>query len=549
MGDDAPDYQDLARELSTLRTMVEKVHERVRRLERAAGFRPGQITTPEQPRSTEAEALAGTPSAPKISLEQRIGEYWFAQAGIVIFILGLIFLISYTFTEFRPFWQAVTGYGITFLIFGLSRLMQKRFTFLSEILFPGSLLLLYYVTLRLHFFHAEPIISNKAIALTLLLIILGIQLRITWQKDSQLLAFMPVLLGFLTALLSDTHHFALILIVATAVVAALLFSIKHWQIFGIASIGFTYVSFLIYLLNNPILGKEIQLLPRHDWMLVYLVATLIVFTLVSFRPRVNEYLTRVTRIALTTVNSSGFYLVALLVTFHFFHQNLAFWNFVFAGVLFAIATAHWTIRQSKYSTSFYASFSYIALTIGILSAAEAPDIFLYLVWQSAIVIGTAIWFKSGIIIWANMGIYLIVLLAYLFVPAESGMVNVHFAIVAFFSERLLTVGTVRIKKTPVFFHYIYVFTGYAMLVYGLALLLPPGYVSMFWFIVSAGIMAVGYVLDLRYYKWIGFSSIVAPVFRIFIIDLAALEPIYRVFSFVAIGAGLMAIAIFYTRKG
>lgn len=539
---------DLSRQLNALRNTVDNLRERIRRLEQRIGSEPDLSETVRDTSQTTPPASDQTESSPRISLEQQIGEYWFAQGGMVILLIGLIFLVSYAFTEFRPLWQAVIGYGVTLGVFVVSRLLRTRKDTLARILFPGSLLLAYYVTLRLHFFHVDPIIGSKTLTLFLLIAILGIQAWVAWRRESQWLAFMPVILGFATALISDTHYFALAFIVVTAVAAALMLSIKHWQILGISSIVLAYLSFLIYLLNNPLLGKKVQLLPEHDWILVYLLTTLVGYTLVSFRPHINVYLTKATRIALTTVNSSGFYLVSLLVTFHFFRSNLAFWNFVYAGVLFSIAVFHWTIRRSKYSTSFYASFSYIALTVALLAAADVPNIFLYLVWQSAIVIGTAIWFQSAIIIWANMGIFLLVVFSYLFIATSVGAVNFHFAVVSIFSERLLAYAKPRIKTLPGFFHYIYIGTGYFMLIFGLALVLPASYISVAWFAISAVYLLAGFTLRLPHYRWMGFGSIVIPVFRIFLIDLAALEPIYRVLSFVAVGIGLIAIAIFYARK-
>jgi len=541
---DLNENPDISRQFQDLKNTIKQLEQRLQRLEKMAGV---LVQSPGSATSSESETNTGV-QLPEFNLEQRIGAYWFAQLGIVILIIGLIFLISYAFTEFKPFWQALIGYGITAVVYGLSRLFRDRLQFISKVLFPGSLLLLYFVTLRLHFFHASPIIPNKDMALVLLLIILGFQLRVAWVRDSQWLGFMPVILGFLTALLSDTHHFALSLIVLTALMAALMLSIKHWQLLGLSGIILTYISFLLYLLNNPLLGKQIQVLPEHDWMIVYLLVTLIIFAVVSFRPNVNDYLTRTTRIGLTTLNSSGFYLVALLITFEFFKANLAFWNFIYAAVLFTIAVAHWTIRKSKYSTSFYASFSYIALTVGILAATKAPDLFLWLVWQSALVIGTAMWFQSNIIIWANMGIYLLVLASYIFVTDASGFVNLNFTLVAILSERLLTYARSRIKNLPNFFHGIYVVTGYAMFIYGLALILPKPYISVAWFGVSAIFLVSGYLLQQTYYRWVGFISFMIPVTRIFIIDLASLEPIYRVLSFIVVGIGLVAIAIFYSRR-
>ena len=87
-----------------------------------------------------------------------------------------------------------------------------------------------------------------------------------------------------------------------------------------------------------------------------------------------------------------------------------------------------------------------------------------------------------------------------------------------------------------------------MFIFGLALVLPGSYVSVAWFGVSALYLVAGYILNLPHYRWMGFGTIAIPVVRIFVIDLASLEPIFRVLSFVLVGIGLISIAIFYARK-
>jgi len=548
MKDNAQKLKQIEEQIHHLQSTIRSLESRIAALESATDYDSAQKPPPEHSQQEVTQVDEALSRFSSINLEQQIGEYWFGQLGIVILIIGLIFFISYAFSEFPPFWQALIGYGITGLIYGISRIKSDRFKLLSNLLLPGSLFLLYFVTLRMHFFRETPIVGNKTVALIFLLLVLALQCYVAIRHRSQFLATITIILGFTTALLSDTHHFALITIVLTSIMAAFFFANYHWQVLGIGSIIFAYLGFLLYLLNNPLLGKQISILPSHDWMLVYLVATLVVFALVSFRPGVKQYLNRPTRILLTTVNSSGFYLVSFLVSFQFFRQQLAMWNFIFFGILFVIAVAQWTIRRSKYSTSFYASFSYIALTVAILTATQPPELYLWLAWQSALVIGTAIWFHSGIIIWANMGIYSIVFAVYLITGDYSGLVNFNFVIVAILSERLLQYTRTRLTGVPRFFQYLYMFTGFFMLLFGLSLSLPGPYISVAWFVASAAVWVGGYKFELAGYRYMGIGCVLLTVGRIFLIDLASLELIYRVISFLVVGAGLLLVGILYTRR-
>ncbi|GEM_PF-4801175 len=99
----------------------------------------------------------------------------------------------------------------------------QTYPFLSRILFGGGLLLLYYATLRLHFFTEHPLLTNKPVALILLLAIVAGHFYFASQRRSEFLTGMAVFLGNVTALAGDTTHLTLPLVAITAAVAVYLF--------------------------------------------------------------------------------------------------------------------------------------------------------------------------------------------------------------------------------------------------------------------------------------------------------------------------------------
>ena len=56
--------------------------------------------------------------------------------------------------------------------------------------------LLFYVTLRLHFFSADPLISNKTLSVFLLLMIVAFQAYLSIRNKSQAFAALAVLFYF-----------------------------------------------------------------------------------------------------------------------------------------------------------------------------------------------------------------------------------------------------------------------------------------------------------------------------------------------------------------
>ncbi len=136
------------------------------------------------------------------ALERRIGEFWLARVGIVALLVGTAFFIALPIAVLPPLLHSLIGYSSVVGLFFFSRLWRSTYPYLSRILFGGGMILLYYATLRLHFFTEHPIISNKFIALTLLLAVVGVHFYFAAQRKSELLTGIAVFLGYVTALMA-----------------------------------------------------------------------------------------------------------------------------------------------------------------------------------------------------------------------------------------------------------------------------------------------------------------------------------------------------------
>src|SRR3990172_7230725 len=73
------------------------------------------------------------------SLEFKIGEYWLAQVGAFVLMLGVAFFVSYPFQAIPPLFVSLIGYLSVAGIFGLSKFWHKTYQYLSKILFGSSL--------------------------------------------------------------------------------------------------------------------------------------------------------------------------------------------------------------------------------------------------------------------------------------------------------------------------------------------------------------------------------------------------------------------------
>src|SRR4030042_4606288 len=104
------------------------------------------------------------------NLEMRIGQFWFAKAGIVILALGIVFLLTFPYKTLPAILPSLVGYLLVIFILTLSFLWRNSITYLSSYLLGGGLVLLYFSTLRLHYFSLDSVIEKKSILIGLLLV-------------------------------------------------------------------------------------------------------------------------------------------------------------------------------------------------------------------------------------------------------------------------------------------------------------------------------------------------------------------------------------------
>ncbi len=80
--------------------------------------------------------------------------------------------------------------------------------------------------------------------------------------------------------------------------------------------------------------------------------------------------------------------------------------------------------------------AYSALSAAIIFQFENPNFFIWLCWQSLLVVSTAVWFKSRFIIVANFIIYILLFFSYLAISRDLSEVSLSFGIIALLSARI-----------------------------------------------------------------------------------------------------------------
>jgi hypothetical protein len=507
---------------------------------------PREGHAPLQEMEEQFAAVKEAKEAKETALELKIGEFWLARVGIVALLVGTALFIAYPIPLLPPLGHSLIGYLAVVGLFVAARFWRSTYPYLSRILFGGGLILLYYATLRLHFFTDHPLLANKVVALAILLAVVAAHFYFAARRRSEFLTGIAIFLGYATALFGDATHFTLSMVAATAA-ATIAFLMKYgFKTAALLSVVLAYFSHLLWLLGNPFLGHKLQAVAAHQNNLAYLFIYAAVFAVPNLL-RKEDADSESRRILLPLLNGAGFFGLAFLVTMIFFTQERALLNSCSAAFFLLLAATGWIAHQSRFATSFYACYGYLALSVAILTGFDAPQYFIWLGWQSLLVISTAIWFRSKIVVVANTIIYMAIFLAYLISSPSNLAVNSSYAIVALLSARLLNWKTERLALRTELMRNAYLASAFVIIPYGLYHAVPRNYVSLSWLGAAVFYFFMSLILKNKKYRWMAILTILLAAIYVFAIDLARLRAGYRIVSFLALGVVLIVVSLLYAR--
>ncbi len=184
--------------------------------------------------------------------------------GNIVLLFGIIFLTQYLVILGHQLSAVALGYFSAASIYFLAEYLKKTNSHLSFMFKMNAQVLLYYVTVRLHFFSTAPLIGNKSVTIILLVILAGFQAFISVRNKSQAFALLAVLFGLTTAILADSTIIMLPLIILTAAGGIIYFYRFDWRPLLIATIILTYTSFILWVIGNPYMGHTLQFITDRN---------------------------------------------------------------------------------------------------------------------------------------------------------------------------------------------------------------------------------------------------------------------------------------------
>jgi hypothetical protein len=373
-----------------------------------------------------------------------------------------------------------------------------------------------------------------------------ISLLVSAYRNSPYLCSLGLGLGFLTALVGETPNF-LFIVLSLLSISVVYFKFKYeWSYVLFFGIVLTYITHFIWFLNNPVLGNRMELVSSPESNLLFILVYSGIFAFGNLLrdkniPENNSVIMN------SLFNSLGCYGLYLFISATKFQTHFVLLHLLISIIFLFFAIGFWLREKSKFSTFFYSIAGYLALSFAIISRYEIPHVFIWLSWQSILVISTAIWFRSKFIVVANFFILSTIFIVYLVAASEYSLVGLNFGIVALVSARIMNWQKHRLELTTELMRNSYLVIAFLIVPYALYFLIPSGYISLSWIALTLFYYSLSLLLKNIKYRWMALGTLVLTITYLIIIGMTKLDPVYRIVSFLVLGTVLIITSLLYTR--
>jgi hypothetical protein len=497
--------------------------------------------------TSDTPLITNVPDEEERGLESQIGRFGLAWLGNIVLLFGITFLAQYLMNSGFRVVSFLTGFISSALIYILSEYLKKSNIHLAFIFRINALVLLFYITVRLHFFSLTPLIADKTISISLLLMLIALQLYLTVRYKSQTFAALAVLFALTAAVLGDSTNLTLSIVIITAAGAVYSYRRFNWEPLLIITIFLTYLTFFMWLFGNPLSGHPMEMITEHHSGVFYLLALASCFSVASlFRNKdsvSDDFL-----VSVIIINGIIFTLLLLLMVLRFYSTGyvtlftaLTIYALVFSIILHA--RSDW-----NFASAFYALYGFMAMSIALYGVVGLPRVYLLLALQSLLVVSMALWFRNRLIIVMNSILFLIILFVYLLSSKNVNSVNFSFALVALVSARIINWKSSRLHIKTDLIRNLYMAEGFVMMLVALMHAVPKQFVTFSWTMAALLYFLVSLLLKNIKYRYMALGTMICSAFYLFIVDLARIEIVYRILALLFLAALSIGISIYYTNR-
>ncbi|MGQ8336650.1 hypothetical protein ACUNWD_08875 [Sunxiuqinia sp. A32] len=482
----------------------------------------------------------------KKSLEVRAGEYGMAWLGNIILLFGFIFLVGYLENTSNPLISLIAGVGAVAGIYISAFFTRNSYNYLSKLFIYSGHLLLYFVIIRLHFFQKEPLIENSFTAMTIILFVLASLFYLAYHAKLQIMSAMVLLMMLATGIISNSIPFLAGISTIVSVLVLYLYFKYDWIKLFFAFIFLVYFGHLCWLLNNPLLNLQIELLESPGLNYLNLFATGFIFSLIALIPP-RETISKEIIIAAIIWNGLGFTFSLVLATIFYSQSNfiplyssIAVFCLIFSFLL--------QIKSEiKITASMYAIYGFLAMSVALYGIFLFPRTYMFLALQSLLVVSMALWFRSRFIVVMNTILYLILLIVYLSTSSKIVATDFAFMLTAFLTARIINWKKERLNIRTELMRNFYLLAGFIMTLIAFSHVFPEAYITASWILAAILFFLMSLLLKNFKYRWLAIATMVTTSVKLIFYDMSNIDIGYRVLLFLLLAFILITVSIIYTK--
>ena len=540
------DHED---ELEKIESRLKSLEIRLARLESASVVPESKkMNSSEEPvQASDLSVNTESINGEEKGLESQIGQFGLAWLGNIVLLIGIIFLTQDLMIHGFRFLSVIFGYLAAALIFFLSNYLKETNAHLSYMFKMNAQVLLFYLTLRLHFFSATPILAGKTVSLMLLLILIVLQGYLSIRDKSQAFAILFVLFALTTGIVCDAAFFLMPLVAIAAGGSVYYYYRFKWAPLLIVTIILSYISAFLWLLGNPILGHPLKLIAElHSGVICFFgLGAVYSVTLLFRNPDKSEddFLKGV-----TFVNGILYSLLLIFIVMGFFSKNYV----VLFSVLTVCCLAYSIVLHSRYkwnfASAFYALYGFMAMSMAFHGLLGFPRVYLLLAVQSLVVVSMALWFRNRLIVVMNSLLFVIIMITYLVSSKSINDVNYSFALISLVSARIINWKKSRLQIETDLIRNLYMIEGFLIMLLALFHSVPKQFITFSWSILALIYFLVSLILKNIKYRYMALGTMICSAFYLFIVDLARIELIYRILALLFLAAISIGISIYYANR-
>ena len=407
--------------------------------------------------------------------------------------------------------------------------------------------MLYFFTLRLHFFQENPVVKNETLGLVLLAAVSIVLFLKAYRKKSQLMIGMTLFMLIATGAFSSITAVSAGLIVVVAVISIWLYYRFGWLKLAFVFIFLTYIFHLNWLINRPLTGNSPEFILSPGLGYFFFILTGFIFSLLALIPK-KEEISDGFIISSIIWNGLGFTFLLAAISITYFSSNYVpvFISVTLFCLIYAVILQ---LRSSlKITASMYVLYGFLALSVVLFGIFGLPESYALFALQSLFVLSIALWFRSRFMVVMNTILFLFFMVFYIKGIANlNNYSNFAFMLVALISARIINWKKERLNIKTEIVRNLYLVLGFFMTLFTFYHLFPPSFRTASWILAAILFFLLGRLIKNIKYRWIAIAAMIASAIRLIFIDMSTINIGYRVLIFLVLAIISISVSIIYIK--